>query len=233
MTTIRILSYNVLFGKRIDRIIDWANRLPDYDVLCFQEFPKPKIKECMELLSRRPYGYRYVPSFTFRKKLYGQLTMYRTDRLTLRTTKVVNLGTSAPERILMKTRIPRTCLITEFRYGKEAFTVANVHLVALAWNKLKYLQVGSVIASLAKRNGPAVLVGDFNISSIAGKKKLLRLMESSGYTYNKKRIATHRVAIFKHQFDYVFARGATIRTVTPYRVPFSDHYPLDVKLLLP
>jgi endonuclease/exonuclease/phosphatase family metal-dependent hydrolase len=106
--------------------------------------------------------------------------------------------------------------------------VANVHLVALARNIVKYSQVALITKALLKYTVPTVILGDFNISSLSGKKKLLKLMVASGYESSKKRILTHRVGIFRHQFDYVFTRRMKIRTIRSYRLRFSDHYPIHV-----
>ncbi len=79
MNQVTLLTYNVQTGKRIDRIIDWLNRLPHTDIICLQEFPKEKIEECMTLLGRIPYAYVFAEGFTYRRKIFGELTLYRKD----------------------------------------------------------------------------------------------------------------------------------------------------------
>ncbi len=114
MKTIQILSYNIQFGKHVDRIIDWVNRQSQFDIYCFQEFPQEKILESVTVLGRLPYGYKFTASIKKRGKIYGQLTLYRKDHMKLMRTSVISLGINKLERSIIKNTIPRSCLLTTF-----------------------------------------------------------------------------------------------------------------------
>jgi endonuclease/exonuclease/phosphatase family metal-dependent hydrolase len=226
MFSFRVLTYNVQAGKRIDRIIDWLNRIPHTDVICLQEFPQAYIKECITLLGRIPYGYSFAQAFTLRNKVYGELTLYRKDRWDSVRFQSVPLGINRLEKRVLKTTIPRTCLIATCRYKQIIIVVCNVHIVALATNRVKYEQVSRIMQTLNKKHTPVIFAGDFNISSLLGKRKLSKLMLESGYTSHTKRISTHRVGMIKHQFDYIFGNRCVVVKQYVDRVKLSDHFPL-------
>ncbi len=226
MRQLKVLTYNIQSGKRIDRIIDWLNRLPYTDIICLQEFPKDKIDECKLLLSRVPYGYAFAESFTFRKRTFGELTIYRKDRIKNVFSKIVTFGISKMERRILRTTVPRSYLLLEATVSRKKFVIVNVHVVALATNAVKYSQVERMKDSVKKIDSPLILLGDFNISSLLGKKKLLHVLKGEGFSMHPKKIATHREGIIRHQFDYVFGRKCSIIEQKAERVKFSDHYPI-------
>ncbi len=221
-----LVAFNVQFGKRVDRVIDWANRLPSTDVLCFQEFPKDKIRECLRLLSRRQYGFRFAPSLVRRKQLFGVLTLYRKDRMKLVSTSILTLGMTKFERSILRHRTSRSCLITRFCYAGRTVIIVNVHFVAFALNTYKYLQIEKTARGLAKKNIPVIMLGDFNISSVMGKSKLLTIMKTYGFETEQKRLATHRIIGLRHQFDYVFARWCRLSSIRSGIIRLSDHFPI-------
>lgn len=226
MKTIAIMTYNTHFGKHVDRIIDWTNRLPVQDIICFQEFPEDKIKESVEVLGRTPYGWRFTPSLTFRKRVYGVLTLFRSDKLTLVSTSVINLGLHPVERSLLKSKVPRRALSTTFVYKKKLLRFVNAHFVSLAFNRTRYRQVEKVATTLVKKFIPSVLLGDFNISNILGKKKLVALLGHYGFTTSQGKVITFRLMGTRHQYDYVFVNGCTIEKMWSERTRLSDHYPV-------
>lgn len=226
MNAIRILTYNVQTGKKIDRIIDWLNRLPDTDIICLQEFPKDKIEECIYLLGRVPYGYAFAEGFTFRKRMFGQLTLFRKDSVTDVSTETIRFDINRLERSILRTSVPRSCLVITCRFGTKRISLANVHIVALASNRVKFAQINALLESMQLKTPRVVLLGDFNISSILGKRKLFTIMKTAGYSAAQKKISTHRVGVIKHQFDYLFARQCSISDQRALKVRLSDHFPV-------
>ena len=102
----------------------------------------------------------------------------------------------------------------------------NVHVVALAVNSVKYAQVKHLIDHVRHLRCPLVLLGDFNISSLLGKRNLFSTLKREGYTMDPKKILTHRVGPITHQFDYVFCRNCEVINQHVEKIKFSDHYPL-------
>lgn len=226
MNTVGIMTFNVQLGRRLDCIIAWLSRVSNPDILCFQEFPEEKIAYFMKSFRVTAYGYRFTQSLVWHKRIYGELTIFRTNTIRCTSSSILRLGVNRFERRILKNTFPRSCLITMFYYKNISFLVANVHLAAFAVNKYKFQQATSVVETLMKKRIPSVVLGDFNISSIFGKRKLLILMRAYGYETERKRLSTHRVAVVKHQFDYIFTKQCKISSLSVLRVRFSDHYPM-------
>lgn len=218
------MTFNVQLGKKLDRIIEWLSHIPPVDILCFQEFPRDKVAYFMQTIHKK-YRYRFVQSLVWRKRVYGELTVYHKE-IACTSSSVLRLGISRFEHRVLKNTIPRSCLVTKFRFKNISFIIANVHLAAFAMNKYKYRQAEVVVQKLMKKKPPSIVLGDFNISSIVGKRKLTHLMHTYGYETERKRLLTHRVAVVKHQFDYIFTKQCRLDILSVVRVRFSDHYPV-------
>lgn len=224
---IRILSYNLLFGRRSKKIFPWIVKQRAADILCFQEFPEHKIKELLALLPKKKYSYAYSPSMHIFKKSYGLLTIFRADKLTVKKIVRINLGTNRTEKAILGTRIPRTGLLTLFSYRRKLFVLVNCHLVNIASNKLRYKQIQLILKALSAYHVPALIIGDFNIPSLIANKKLIVFMATQGFNMFEKHTATFRIVFIRFQMDYVFARKAVITSMTIDRkIRFSDHYPI-------
>jgi len=116
MAMISVLSYNVYFGKRLEKIIYWLLKKPPYDVICFQEFPKHTIPIFLKAFSQAKYAYRFAPFLNRRGMVFGELTLFRKDKLSLKRSSTVSLGLNRGEKVLLRARTPRTSLLTIFRY---------------------------------------------------------------------------------------------------------------------
>jgi len=230
MAMISVLSYNVHFGKRLDKIIFWLLKKPSYDVICFQEFPKSEIVPFLKAFSWAGYEYRFAPFIKRRQIVFGELTLFRNDKLTLIKSSTVSLGINRGERVILHSRIPRTSLLTVFQYKKQQIVMVNIHLVNVAFNTLRYKQILKIINRLDHHTIPTVLLGDFNMPSVFGRKKLFALMEEYGFDMLKKRLSTFHIVGVKYQMDYFFWRGCKVNNVSVERVKYSDHYPVKFTL---
>ncbi len=228
---IRVITYNVHFGKRIAKILIWLAGQKQADVVCLQEFPEHRIADCVDALGNKKYGYGFAPAIRLRKKIYGQLTLYRSGRVRFMSSSVLLLGTNRLEKIALGRLSVRSGLITAFEVRKKPFILANVHLINLATNRRRFAQVRAVADALPQADAPNIILGDFNVSSLLGRKKLIALMKKHRYHTIEKRMATHRFAILKHQIDYVFGKNCRIQEMTAERVRFSDHYPIHAHIL--
>jgi hypothetical protein len=91
-----VLSYNIFFGKRADEIISWVAVLPkQFDILCFQEFPKEKIPFLKKVL--RPAAYAYASNVIYKGKDYGQLTVVMNQKIALVDEAEIKLGSNMVE----------------------------------------------------------------------------------------------------------------------------------------
>lgn len=212
------------------KIITWLGELVKKpDILCFQEFPEKYIGDCLDALSDFPYAYRFAASKRKTNQAFGELTLFRTDRVQFISSKILTLGSNKLEKSVLRNDMPRNCLITVFQQKKYRFILTNVHLICLALNAQRYSQVKTVIATLDKKNMPSVILGDFNISSVFGKKRLVSLMKEHLYTTNETYMTTHRLAFLHQQLDYVFGKKCKILTVKVDRTRLSDHFPLLIE----
>jgi endonuclease/exonuclease/phosphatase (EEP) superfamily protein YafD len=223
---ISVLSYNVHFGKRLEKIIFWLLEKPTYDVICFQEFPKDSIIPFIKAFSQAQYGYRFAPFMKKRRMVFGELTLFRKKKLVLIKSSTVSLGINSGERVMLRSRTPRTSLLTMFQYKKQEIVMVNIHLVNVAFNTLRYKQILKIIDRLDHHAIPTVLVGDFNMPSVFGRKKLFTLMGEYGFDMVRKRLSTFHIIGVKYQMDYFFWRGCKVSNLSVERVKYSDHYPV-------
>jgi endonuclease/exonuclease/phosphatase family metal-dependent hydrolase len=233
MAMISILSYNIHFGRKLDEILRWLSGMEPIDIICFQEFPKHKIRDFVRALSKYSYGYRFAPSIGANiNKEYGVLTLFRKNILKPVSFRKIALGINIIEKAWFKGNVARHSLLSVFRQHENIFVMANTHLVSSAPNSHRYRQINTILRALRKNPHPVVIVGDYNIPSITGTKKLIQLMSKNNYRTDKKRIVTHHIAGIRYQVDYVFWRDCTIRALRALKVRYSDHYPLRFTMSL-
>jgi endonuclease/exonuclease/phosphatase (EEP) superfamily protein YafD len=229
---LRIISYNLLFGRKSKKIFPWLVK-QKADLFCLQEFPEIKIEELLTLFPKKTYSYAFSPSMRIFKKIYGVLTIFRLNRLTLKKTTIINLGVNKTEKAILRSHLPRTALLTQFIYKRKRFVLVNPHLVNIASNVLRYQQIGLILKKLQKYHVPAFIIGDFNIPGFITKNKLLAFMRVHNFTTLEKRTSTYRLMFFRYQMDYAFARMGKIQNIIiDRRIRFSDHYPVTVNISL-
>ena len=198
--------------------------------MCLQEFPEQKIEAFLALLPAKKYSYAYAPSMHIFKKTYGQLTLYRTRTLICKKTKIIPLGTNRIEQAILRTKLPRTALITELVYKRKRLIIANPQLISLASNKLRYLQVTYILDALKSYTCPTFIIGDFNIPSLIVNKKLFSFMKTHGFTSEEVYKRTCRFGPLWYQVDYAFARRGLVKNFNIERVNFSDHHPVTLDM---
>ncbi|HSA83816.1 MAG TPA: endonuclease/exonuclease/phosphatase family protein [Patescibacteria group bacterium] len=231
-----VLSYNILFGNRIEEVIGWlVSSQKKYDILCFQEFPRAKMPLVQKMLN--PYVVSYASNVIYQGKDYGQLTVLQNKDSQLIEAVELQLGTNFFEDKVLRLRGQRSSLITKVRYGKKTILLANTHLIAYASNKLRRKQLSMVLEHIERisqetKPSPTILLGDFNYSSLLRRQKLFSLIKKYGYT-NAHRENTHRLLFVKHhQLDYIFYRNCNVSDVTLLKESFSDHLPMAFHLHL-
>ena len=231
MKSLEILSYNIEFGKKLDDVTAWITQeklLPD--VFCFQEFPEDRISFFEKFLSQKGYAYTYARGIMLRGVQIGELTAHKKG-LRLLESKQLSLGNHLWERRYKDAKGQRSALVTAYRYEDTVFTVANIHLSMLSPHSMRYKQLQIVISELERFSENALIIGDFNYTSLLGVSRLFKFMTKYGFTCVGERLITHR--IFKHipqQLDYLFQKGFVPKHITVLKVPHSDHLPLYVKL---
>jgi endonuclease/exonuclease/phosphatase (EEP) superfamily protein YafD len=235
MKPLEILSYNIEFGKKFDDVVNWiARELLDPDIFCFQEFPEAKIPFFEKFLQERGYAFAYTPGIILRGIKIGELTAYKQTRLRFLESKDIALGNHLWERRHNAIKGQRSGLLTAYRYNEALFAVANVHLSVFSPHSMRYKQLRMVIEELERFSENALIIGDFNYTSLLGVKRLFRFMGEYDFVCVGERMITHK--IFKRipqQLDYVFQKGFAPQEISVLTVPHSDHLPLYMKLAVP
>lgn len=230
---LRVVTYNIHFGKRLTEISSWIAHQATADIICLQEFPVTHLTQFYRSLPRGIWGHRFTKSFIYRKKIYVIVTLFRRKKLRLLKTKTLLMGIHPMEKSLLKNPMEKSCLLTTFRTGTKTITIANTHLVFLAANRSRYKQIQLITDHLSSYRHSSVITGDFNIHSMRINKKLIEFMSVYDYETSLKRLATHRIGIVKHQLDYVFVKRCSLISLTAERLRFSDHYPVIAGIRLP
>lgn len=231
-----VLSYNIFFGKRVDEIVPWLASLPkQFDIICFQEFPKEKIRLVKKIL--KPQSYAYASNTIYRGKDYGQLTVIMNKKITLVDSGTIKLGTGIFEDKILRLGGERSSLLTTLRYKRKNFLLANTHLIAFAFNALRRKQLAMVVEHLdavspKKKLLPTLVLGDLNYSSLFRREKLFTYMKKNGFTNAHKNKTHTLLSIKQHQLDYIFYKFCKVTQVKILKQTFSDHLPMICKLAL-
>lgn len=224
---IRILSYNVHFGKKLPKITQWLAHQPREDIYCFQEFPLDKIREFVRALPGKTHTWRFAPALRVRKKIFGELTVSVYPAIELKSSGIILLPTNKMDRMTMGKHSQRSCVITTCTMSRKRFIVANVQLSCVANTAVRRTQLDKIIASISRRRTRrAIIIGDFNSWTISERKRLLVYMKEHGFSTHEARTSTHRIVMYKQQLDFVFGKGCRVTNLVVNRIRYSDHYPI-------
>ena len=230
------LTYNIHFGQKIDKIIDWLSHIsPPFDVICFQEFPFSQIPLLTRFSLQAPYAYHTALSFKHANKEYGQLTLLNTKKIKIMETETIYLGTSFWEGKVLGFTGGRSALVTKCTYKNTEFTLINTHFVAFGSNKHRRSQMEKIIDRFNTSyysNTPLIILGDLNYSSLTGQGSLIKLMKLHAFK-NAHTFNTHRLLNIKdHQLDYIFYKNIQVTQSKVLNLSFSDHRPIIFTLEL-
>ena len=228
---ISCLIYNIHFGRKLRDILEWVGReVPGRDVICFQEFPVDKLQFALGALAPFWYQYTYGTGFTKKGREYGQLTLYNPGKLKLTSATSLALGKSYLDEKFFRNGGERSATVARFIYKEKPLIIINTHLTCVALNARRIHQVKKILAYLqmlkVREKTPAVILGDFNYSSIVRQRTLLRTMEQYGFS-NAYKLNTIRLLFVKHQVDYVFHKRCEVFDVHVKKVRYSDHFPVE------
>lgn len=233
-----VLSYNIRYGRELKKIVNWLSLLPtSFDILCFQEFPLEKIDYLLASLAKGSYKHSFACGFLRNNEQYGQLTAINTDKIQLRNSKIISLGESGfVERRIFKTKGERSALVTTLYYQQKEFALVNTHLIWFASNKARIRQIHKITETFSHTSmkTPAIILGDFNYSSLR-KKGLLEFMKRYQFHDGVGTLPTHKLLMFTslltHQIDYIFYKSCVIKNAAVMKkVKYSDHYPVSFML---
>ena len=230
-----VLTYNIYLGRNLDQILEWIVSLPkEFDIICFQEFPKSQIKTLQEYLKHFDYDFQFATSFKRKGRDFGELTLTNKKKLSIIETNIITLGHSIVEKKVLGLRRERTSLITKLRYNNTTILLANTHLAAYTINAKRREQLSKVIEiiDVDKKNKdiPNIILGDFNYSSLFRQGKFLKFVANKGFLNAHTNITHNLFSLTTHQLDYILYKNCKISDIQIERLSFSDHFPTKFTL---
>lgn len=227
---LEILSYNVQYGRDLERIIKWIKKAKNSpDIVCLQEFPLNRLDDLSLILRDTTYAFKFAPSFIRNKIRYGELTAFNSDKVRLVGTRIIDLGYSKLDNFIFRYKSFRSSLITDFVHKKRKFTVINVHLPWLGLQRKRKKHLKIIIERLNNKM-PTIIIGDYNYSSLFGTKGLVKFMRTHNFHMAGEKLITHKLWKIPQQVDYAFYRDLKINTIKVEKVKYSDHYPILIEL---
>jgi endonuclease/exonuclease/phosphatase family metal-dependent hydrolase len=121
---------------------------------------------------------------------------------------------------------PRVAIVARVTVGGAALSVGATHLSFRKGEGAAQLEV--LLAALARRNGPRVLLGDLNV----GPDIVIPMVEAAGYTVAPTE-ATFPASAPRTRIDYVAVSGLQVVSATTPAVGTSDHLPIVADLAPP
>jgi hypothetical protein len=230
------ITYNIFLGNNCDKLFYWLfkeNNLRDF--YCFQEFPEEKITELEKYLPNGHFDFVFCPGLGWKGKIFGELTVFNTNKLKLSESEQVSLEGKGDFGIILyrkrfklhlsvgRTSVNRTALLTRFFYQKKQFVLVNTHLTAGHVNSRRIKQMNLVLKAV-KNDKEVLILGDFNHPFGRG---LPRVMKENGFTSAINKIKTFRMVrgLYLH-LDYLFQKNCEVKNISVESVRFSDHYPI-------
>jgi endonuclease/exonuclease/phosphatase family metal-dependent hydrolase len=223
---VRVATFNVKHGENGNGQVDLA-RLASAcaglgaDVLAIQEVDRfarrTSFRDEMRLISRAT-GLQAVFGEAARKKWrsYGNVLLARGP---ITDVEVVKLPRpSAGE--------PRVAILARVQVDGVALSVGATHLSFRKGEGVAQLDV--LLAALAERDGPRLLMGDLNI----GPDIVVPAVTAAGYTVAPTE-ATFPAGAPRSRIDFVAVSGLDVMSASTPKVGTSDHLPVVAELQLP
>ena len=227
---LRIITYNIYYGEQLTKIYSWLESLEKKpDIICFQEFPKNELRSLGKQNIVENMSFCFSSGLAKDNKVFGQVTVFNTKKLTLSGKKSIPLGTDYLEKFYKKNPNKRSALLSIFEYRDSMFVLVNVHLSALSINSKRREQISIILKQL--KSSATMILGDFNYSSLWGRTGLINFMKDNNFEVAGEKMITNRYKRkIPQQLDYVFFKNIKLNNVAVEKVDFSDHYPVIVEM---
>ena len=215
--TVRVVSFNIAFGRRADSAIALLKSNPglrDADVILLQEMDAPSTRRVAAALG---FGYVYYPA------IYSLRTKRDFGNAVLSRWPIVEDGKIVLPHVSRYARTQRIATAATIRIGKSHLRVYSTHLSTIfdVGEAARRDQLRAILAD-AKKYPRVVIGGDMNSSSVG------RVARDMGYAWPTERGPnTTRGA----RWDHIFIKGLSIPsaaaagTVRDVRGA-SDHRPV-------
>ncbi len=249
LTSLRVLSWNVDRGERLNAIISELEHSPA-ELCLLQEVDSNtaragNLDEATELAKRLHLNASYAIEFEELSQEHGQrafIGQATLTRLPLRHARVLRFERQSgfwkphswiPSSVpLMQRRLgDRIALVTELQFGGRPLIVYNLHLESRSMGRIQAAQLDEILTDLRRYpSNTAVLIGGDLNTKYFPSYFLHKLQREGFHSANGEHIErTHVIAM---ALDWIFARGPVL--IDSGRVDKdakgSDHYPLYANL---
>jgi endonuclease/exonuclease/phosphatase family metal-dependent hydrolase len=223
---LRIISYNIQYGFKIDEIYKWINSIEKKpDIICLQEFPIKEIESLNQITIYKDLGYAFVTGLSRRGVPHGELTIFDTKNFNLKKSVEIDLGVDHVEKFYKRYPTKRSALITTFQKNNKQINIINVHLSAATLNSGRRKQIKTLMGKIDLDR--TIIIGDFNYSNLMGGKSLIQTMEYYKFKLAGEGLVTNKYkGKISQQLDYVFYRNLKLLDLKVFELKFSDHFPV-------
>jgi len=229
---IRVVSYNVHLGRKLEQILALFRTHPELskaDVLALQEVVRDRrLSQARVLAEGLGMDYVYLPGKRKGNREIGLALLSRYPLLDI-------------ERILIPQErrpqdLPRVALGATLAIGETRIRLYTVHVQALVPIELKVRQVGAVLQSALRQTTPyRIILGDFNTLTRADRRALDRLLREAGFSPALPGSTwTYRRLLIRLALDGIYVH--TLRVLgsgVAHEVTASDHRPVWADVALP
>lgn len=231
MAKIKVLSYNLFYGKALSHLKNLIKKEAP-DVVGLQEIEEKK--DINREFSNLKYNVA-ISSHSFKKfgKIFNITTLYKTNSVKLSYFNYFNLPRSIYEKLLYflkKSPLPRSFTVTYFLKNSKQFLHINIHISPWSADGEKIRQIKQVLNFVSSTTLPVVITGDFNYPY--GKKRLeylLQQYEINEATKNLKFTQESkilRIIPIRMKLDYIFYKKMKLIKTLRLEKNTSDHYPI-------
>ncbi len=230
--TIKVVTYNVKFGEKIETAIEELGTVPSLaqaDIILLQEMDGAGVRSIADSLD---LDYVYYPASVHRvnHRDFGNAILSRWPMEDFR--KII-LPYSKPTDDQRRIAVGATVLAGDMR-----IRVFSVHTETFWMNYDKRLaQSDSLVRAVSRGHTHLVIAGDFNTPFGRNVKDLEKIFAASGFTRASSGVGwTARelpFGIWKMQLDHIFTKGFEVIAAGKYEdARASDHVPVWTLLKL-
>jgi len=230
--TIRIVSYNVYLGRKLEQILMLFRTHPELsraDVLALQEVVRDRRGSHARVLAERlGVDYVYLPG---KRKGDREIGLALLSRYPLRDIeRIVIPQERRPDDL------PRVALGATLDLSTTSIRIYNVHIQALVPVELKVRQMEAVLQSALRQATPyRLIVGDFNTLTRGDRRALDRRLREAGFSPALPGSAwTYQRFLIRMTLDWIYVQN--LRIVghgVVHEATASDHRPIWVDVALP
>lgn len=230
--TIRIVSYNIHLGRKLEQILATFRSHPELsraDVLALQEVVRdPRTSQARVLAERLELNYVYLPGKKRGDREIGLALLSRYPILDVE--RIVLPQERRPDDL------PRIALGATIAIGATRLRLYNLHVQALVPVELKVRQVEAALQSALRQATPhRLILGDFNTLTRGDRRALDRALRHAGFSPALPGSAwTYRRLLIRMTLDWIYVQNLRVLGHgVAQEVTASDHRPIWVDVALP